>query len=149
MNGALLYQHADVLGSVRQLTDEAGGVRQVRGYSPFGVPTYAAGQSAGSFGFAREQYDPSTGSGRAGASGLIFLRAHYYDPSVGRFLTRDTYPALAPAPQSLHRYVYCGNDPRQPFDRLRTGRTDPSGQWWWDDAAKRVRQEWRLEVTAA
>ncbi|OQY23170.1 MAG: hypothetical protein B6I35_04330 [Anaerolineaceae bacterium 4572_32.2] len=114
MNGALLYQHADVLGSVRQLTDEAGGVRQVRGYSPFGVPTYAAGQSAGSFGFAREQYDPSTGSGRAGASGLIFLRAHYYDPSVGRFLTRDTYPALAPAPQSLHRYVYCGNDPVNP-----------------------------------
>jgi len=132
VNGALLYQHADALGSVRQLTDQAGSVRQARGYSPFGAPTSAAGQSAGSFGFAGEQYDPSTGSGRAAASGLIFLRARYYDPTVGRFLTRDTYPALAPAPQSLHRYAYCGNDP--------VNRTDPSGQWWVDDAAKRVRQ---------
>ncbi|RLC83703.1 MAG: hypothetical protein DRJ03_16350, partial [Chloroflexi bacterium] len=63
-NGALLYQHGDALGSVRQLTDEAGSVRQARGYSPFGAPTSAAGQSAGSFGFAGEQYDA--------ASGLIF-----------------------------------------------------------------------------
>ena len=105
-DGALLYQHADALRSVRQLTDEAGSVRQARGYSPFGAPTFAAGQSAGSFGFAGEQYDA--------ASGLIFLRARYYDPTTGRFLTRDTYPALAPVPQSLHRYVYCGNDPVNP-----------------------------------
>ncbi|RLC76139.1 MAG: hypothetical protein DRJ03_20160 [Chloroflexi bacterium] len=122
VNGALLYQHGDALGSVRQLTDEAGGVRQARGYSPFGVPTYAAGQSAGSFGFAGEQYDP--------ASGLIYLRARYYDPTVGRFLTRDTYPALAPVPQSLHRYVYCGNDP--------VNRTDPSGQHWKDRLRERT-----------
>ncbi|RLC76137.1 MAG: hypothetical protein DRJ03_20150, partial [Chloroflexi bacterium] len=129
-NGAMLYQHADALGSVRQLTDEAGSVRQARGYSPFGAPTYVAGQSAGSFGFAGEQYDP--------ASGLIYLRARYYDPTTGRFLTRDTYPALAPVPQSLHRYVYCGNDP--------VNRTDPSGQWWGDDVAERARQKWR-EIT--
>ena len=129
-DGAMVYQHADALGSVRQLTDETGSVRQARGYSPFGAPTYAAGQSAGSFGFAGEQYDA--------ASGLIYLRARYYDPTTGRFLTRDTYPALAPVPQSLHRYVYCGNDP--------VNRTDPSGQWWWDDAAKKVRQTWR-EIT--
>ena len=134
-DGALLYQHADALGSMRQLTDETGSVRQARGYTPFGVPTYALGEPAGSFGFAGEQYDA--------ASGLIFLRARYYDPTTGRFLTRDPYPALAPVPQSLHRYVYCGNDPVNPSTSLRTGRTDPSGQWWWDDVAKRAQQTWR------
>jgi len=75
----------------------------------------------------------------ATVSGLIFLRARYYDPTTGRFLTRDTYPALAPVPQSLHRYVYCGNDP--------VNRTDPSGQHWKDRLRERTgrsgKSRWR------
>jgi hypothetical protein len=56
---------------------------------------------------------------------LTFLRARYYDPSVGRFLTRDTYPAYAPVPQTLHRYVYVENNP--------VNHTDPTGQYCIDD----------------
>jgi hypothetical protein len=34
------------------------------------------------------------------ASPSIYLRARYYDPATGRFLTRDVFPALATMPQS-------------------------------------------------
>ncbi len=37
-DGVMLYQHGDALGFVRQLTDEAGSVRQARGYSPSARP---------------------------------------------------------------------------------------------------------------
>ncbi|MDD5063729.1 MAG: RHS repeat-associated core domain-containing protein [Phycisphaerae bacterium] len=59
------------------------------------------------------------------ANDLIFLRARYYAPSIGRFISRD--PILAPikvwdnffwllphltgSPQKTHSYVYCSNNP--------------------------------------
>jgi RHS repeat-associated protein len=96
-----VYQHPDALGSVRQLTDAGGDVTQARFYTPFGVAEAVYGQPVpGSFGFAGEQQDP--------AAGLIFLRARYYDPTTGRFLTRDPYPAYATQPSTLHRYAYVG-----------------------------------------
>ncbi|MBU1660509.1 MAG: RHS repeat-associated core domain-containing protein, partial [Chloroflexi bacterium] len=115
-SGNWAYQHPDALGSVRQQTDSAGLVTVARGYTPFGKTLWQAGDPGGSFGFAGEQNDP--------ASGLTFLRSRYYDPSTGRFLTKDTYPALAPVPQSLHRYAYVGNDP--------VNRVDPSGERYWE-----------------
>jgi RHS repeat-associated protein len=94
---------------VRQLTDAAGSVTQARFYTPFGAAEAAYGQpAAGTLGYAGEQADPSTGSGQGAASGLIFLRARYYDPTTGRFLTRDPYPAYATQPATLHRYAYVG-----------------------------------------
>jgi RHS repeat-associated protein len=117
-NGARAYQHGDALGSVRQTTDEAGVARQVIDYDPFGNVTRAIGVPSGSFGYAREQYDA--------ASGLIFLRARYYDPTLGRFLNRDTYPAFAPMPQTPYRYAYVHNNP--------INHTDPAGLCAWYDA---------------
>ena len=40
----------------------------------------------------------------------VYLRARYYQPAVGRFLTRDTYTGEADEPLSLHFYTYCEND---------------------------------------
>ncbi len=40
-----------------------------------------------------------------------FLRARYYDPVIGRFLTRDPWPANAAIAQSLNRYAYVLNNP--------------------------------------
>ena len=39
----------------------------------------------------------------------VYLRARYYQPAVGRFLTRDTYTGEADEPLSLHFYTYCGH----------------------------------------
>jgi RHS repeat-associated protein len=125
-SGTWAYQHPDALGSVRQLTDDAGNVTQARFYTPFGAPEAAYGQAltTGSFGYAGEQEDP--------ASGLTYLRARYYDPSVGRFLTRDPYPAYASMPSTLHRYAYVGNNP--------INRVDPSGLRWTVPQAQQLRR---------
>ncbi len=48
-----------------------------------------------------EQNDPA---------GLEYLRARYYDPEIGRFLSRDPFPDFAFAPQSQNRYVYVLNN---------------------------------------
>ncbi|MFZ6030347.1 MAG: RHS repeat-associated core domain-containing protein [Chloroflexota bacterium] len=88
-----------------------------RGYTPFGEALWQGGEP---FGFAGEQEDTALGA----LAGLVYLRARYYDPTIGRFISRDSYPATAAVPQSLHRYAYTGNDP--------VNRTDPSGETWYD-----------------
>ncbi|WP_328699973.1 RHS repeat-associated core domain-containing protein, partial [Chengkuizengella marina] len=44
-------------------------------------------------------------------SGLIYLRARYYDPSMGRFITEDTYEGTINNPLSLNLYTYVENNP--------------------------------------
>lgn len=44
-------------------------------------------------------------------SGLIYLRARYYDPSSGRFITEDTYGGQVTNPLSLNLYTYAYNNP--------------------------------------
>jgi Predicted transcriptional regulators len=58
-----------------------------------------------------EYYDKETGT--------IYLRARYYDPEIGRFVTEDSYWGEANDPLSLNYYLYCnGNAVNQ---------IDPSG----------------------
>ena len=63
-----------------------------------------------SFGYTGEQTD---------LTGLQYLRARYYDPGAGRFLTRDSFAGYAVLPQSQNPYVYALNNPIR--------YTDPSG----------------------
>ncbi|MCI0711837.1 MAG: RHS repeat-associated core domain-containing protein [Chloroflexi bacterium] len=55
------------------------------------------------FAYTGQQYDD--------ASGLYFLRARYYDPAIGRFLSQDPYPVNMGNPVELNRYVYTANNP--------------------------------------
>ncbi|KAB2892824.1 MAG: hypothetical protein F9K28_11065, partial [Bacteroidetes bacterium] len=55
-----------------------------------------------------QQYDSATG--------LYSLRARYYDPSDGRFLSRDTYAYHYQNPIELNRYVYGMNNPATFYD---------------------------------
>jgi len=61
-----------------------------------------------------EQYDPDLG--------LYYLRARYYNPATGRFLSRDPEDGKASDPASLHKYLYANGDPVNGVDR--TGRAD-------------------------
>ena len=109
-SGTWAYHLNDGLGSVRQLADPAGQVVASYSFSPFGVPL---GESGGEpYGFTGEQWDASVG--------LVYLRARYYEPGTGRFISRDPVPGHVHAPRSQHPYVYAWNNPV----RL----TDPSGQ---------------------
>jgi uncharacterized protein RhaS with RHS repeats len=51
---------------------------------------------------------------------LYYLRARYYNPATGRFLSRDPLDGNTIDPQSLHKYLYAGGDP--------INRIDPSGR---------------------
>jgi RHS repeat-associated protein len=55
-----------------------------------------------------EQYDPDLG--------LYYLRARYYDPLTGRFLSRDPNAGYIDLPKTLHKYLYAGGDPVNGFD---------------------------------
>jgi RHS repeat-associated protein len=70
------------------------------------------GTAPAPWGFAGEFQDPT---------GLLYLRARWYDPTIGRFLTRDPLPGLPSVPASLNPYVYALNNP--------VLYTDPSGEF--------------------
>ena len=55
------------------------------------------------YGYTGEHWDAATG--------LLYLRARWYNPALGRFLTRDPFPGLAALPATQHPYVYVGNNP--------------------------------------
>jgi RHS repeat-associated protein len=56
------------------------------------------------------------------ATGLYYLRARYYDPVAGRFLSKDPVAGLLNDPQTLNPYVYTVNNP--------VNYVDPSGEFW-------------------
>ncbi|MBP0011492.1 RHS repeat-associated core domain-containing protein, partial [Roseofilum sp. Belize Diploria] len=53
--------------------------------------------------FAGEQRDVETG--------LDYLRARYYDSTLGRFISRDAYQGLLNDPMSQHKYQYAHANP--------------------------------------
>jgi hypothetical protein len=50
---------------------------------------------------------------------MQYLRARYYDPAVGRFVSRDVWEGLYFYPSSMNRWMYVGGNP--------INRIDPSG----------------------
>ncbi|MED1876921.1 RHS repeat-associated core domain-containing protein, partial [Brevibacillus borstelensis] len=52
--------------------------------------------------------NPFTYSGEIldGETGFYYLRARYYDPTVGRFISEDTYKGQVDNPLTLNRYTY-------------------------------------------
>ena len=106
------YLLADALGSVRQLVDAAGQVTLVKSYEPYGSVVSSVGSGASVFGFTGEQQD---------VSGLVYLRARYYAPWDGRFVSRDVWEGVSTRPVSYHRWVYGEGNP--------VNVTDPSGQY--------------------
>jgi RHS repeat-associated protein len=101
----------DGLGSVRQLTDGDGDVTLAQGYTPFGVLLWREGSGASGYGYTGEQED--------GAVGLLYLRARWYAPGVGRFTTRDTWPGDSFRSMSHNDWLYVYANP--------INLTDPSG----------------------
>jgi RHS repeat-associated protein len=61
-----------------------------------------------------EQYDADLG--------LYYLRARYYNPLTGRFMSRDPEEHDPAYPNQLHKYLYVGGDPVNGRDP--TGRDD-------------------------
>jgi len=58
--------------------------------------------------FRGEQYDSDLG--------LYYLRARYYNPLTGRFMSRDPEDGKLTDPKSLHKYLYADGDPVNVID---------------------------------
>ncbi len=101
LRGQFYYQY-DGLRSVRSLSDDKGSTKAIYFYDAFGQVQKKMGSVDNDFLFAGEQMDDT---------GLIYLRARYYDPGVGRFITRDPFVGFASFPPSLNRYTYAYNNP--------------------------------------
>ena len=104
--GTPTYYHHDQLGSTRVLTDATGATSASFTYSAFGALTAHTGSQSTPLGFAGQYVDSETG--------FEYLRARYFDPATGQFLTVDPKVDVTRA-----AYAYAGNDP--------VNRVDPTG----------------------
>jgi len=90
------YFLQDHLGGTAALTDAIGGVIEQTRYEAFGE---SLGSSLSRYGH--------TGRERDGASGLMYYRARWYDPTQGRFITEDPIGFEG----GLNLYAYVENNP--------------------------------------
>jgi RHS repeat-associated protein len=98
----------DGLGTTRQLTDSVESVKVSYVYDSFGNLIASTGTSNNTYGFTGEQQFKETDD-------LVFLRARYYDPKVGRLISRDPMGYI----DSVNLYTYSLNNP--------VNYTDPTG----------------------
>ena len=96
------YYVTDTHGNVVQLLNENGSITKTYEYDSFGNEVNPEKKDENPFRYCGEYYDKETEE--------IYLRARYYQPAVGRFLTKDTYNGESDDPLSLHLYTYCKND---------------------------------------
>ena len=108
--GTVRFYLADHLGSVRGLADVSGAITDSYSYDPYGQRTAVTGSATSTpFGYAGQYTDAETG--------FQYLRARYYDPATGQFLTVDPL-----VDSTGHPYAYAGDNP--------VNATDPSGLLW-------------------
>jgi len=112
-------------GDVAQTVSEDGEIENQYDYDIFGNPTLTVENYQNSIRYAGEFYDAETG--------LYYLRARYYDPYIGRFISEDSYWGEDTNPLSLNLYTYCENDP--------INFIDPTGHSKIDDIIKEIDSE--------
>src|SRR3989337_3487390 len=110
--GAAYYYHYDNLGSTVAMTDSSGNIINKYAYDAFGkVLSQVEGVAnpfkyVGAFGVMDE------------GSGLLYMRARYYDPATGRFISKDPIGWAG----GLNLYNYVGGNP--------VNFIDPFGLYW-------------------
>ena len=105
-NGAkseYIYYTQNAHGDVVNLTDADGEVVKSYTYDAFGVEKNIDDSDTNAFRYCGEYYDKETAT--------VYLRARYYQASIGRFITRDSYSGEIGDPLSLNLYTYCHNNP--------------------------------------
>ena len=104
-SGQVDYLAQDALGSTRLLTDSSGSVVGTTSYSPYGQVTTQSGTVTTPLGYAGQYTDSATG--------LIYMRARWYDPGTGQFLTVDPLALVTQQP-----YAYVSDNPLNAVDPL-------------------------------
>jgi RHS repeat-associated protein len=108
--------HFDGTGNTIAMTDSSKTIQNSYAYTPFGGLTQSE-----SF------HQPFTFSGEYGVmqepNGLYYMRARYYDPQIGRFISEDP---IRFAGGDVNLYAYAGNNPVNFVDPFGLA----VGDWW-------------------
>jgi RHS repeat-associated protein len=107
-SSAASYYEQDGLGSVTSLSNAAGALAQTYAFDSFGKQTASSGSLTNPFQYAGRELDSETG--------LYYMRARYFDPQAGRFLSEDPIETDG---NDLNFYRYVENNP--------VGFLDPTG----------------------
>jgi len=99
----------DALGSVRQLTNSSGVITYTKAYDPYGVVNQTIGSSQSAYGY----------TGEFTSNDMVYLRARFYTPNMGRFITQDTWAGNINSPMSLNLWNLATANP--------VNYVDPSG----------------------
>lgn len=95
-------------GDVVQIIDASGQVTNKYQYDEWGNILTQEEKVPNSFKYAGEYQDEETG--------YYYLRSRYYDPSDGRFISKDSYEGQISNPLSMNQYTYVHNNPLRYFD---------------------------------
>ena len=99
--GEYTWYMYDGLGSVIGEVGSTGNVTSTRLYDAFGAVNASSGTST-----SKQKFCGSLGhTTESDMGGLIYMRARWYDPAVGRFISED------PAGDGMNWYAYCSNNP--------------------------------------
>ena len=102
------YYLYDGQGSTRALADGAGIITDTYDYSAYGTLIDSTGFVENSYLYVGEQFDENVDQ--------YYLRARYYDSSLGRFITEDSFLGILGEPITLHKYIYGNLDPINNLD---------------------------------
>ncbi|MBP2115936.1 polymorphic toxin-type HINT domain-containing protein [Paenibacillus silagei] len=114
-------------GDVVQIVNTSGVVVNNYNYDEWGNITGQVEGVSNSFKYTGEVHDAETG--------LYYLRARYYDPSIGRFLNEDTVEGQIDNPLTQNLYTYVINNPLIYIDP--TGHMHAEGAGWGGFAGNR------------
>jgi RHS repeat-associated protein len=96
-NGTVLWGLVDHLGSVRDVVDNSGTVRNHISYDSFGNITAQTDSSVVfRYGYTGREFDKE--------SGQYYYRSRYFDPTVGKFISEDLI-GFGGGDSNLNRYV--------------------------------------------
>ncbi|MCG8589048.1 MAG: FG-GAP-like repeat-containing protein, partial [Proteobacteria bacterium] len=125
--GDLAYLHRDHNGSTEAVTDRDGNLAERYVFAPFGSrrqgdwenadAAFAAGLPASTFKYTTQGF---TGHEHLDSVGIIHMNGRIYEPSLGRFMSPDTFVQFPEISQSYNRYSYVLNNP--------LSYRDPSGE---------------------
>lgn len=102
-DGGTQYLHSNHVGSITGVTDESGIIKGRKDYTPFGLTRSVEGEIDTDLAFiGREHYEEIR---------LTYIRARFYEPSSGRFITKD------PVRDGFNWYSYCNGNPVKYVDR--------------------------------
>ena len=114
--GEVRYLLSDGLGSVRQAVDETAEVVAYHEFDPYGNPNPQS-LTPNPYGFTGEWWEDDID--------LLFLRARWYLPETGTFLSKDAWYGNPQRPQTLNGWSYVGGNPSNFIDPLGFFQCDP------------------------